>query len=324
MNKIANKRVNLTPEKRRKLPATLALDKELMKNNTKENNPDSSINILIRELAIPFLGSLVPGTYLWLGIIFSVVPPIALLLGAFTINASGISFDLLSYLSKIMQNIRSGAWILFLVISYVLGAIVSKQDPKITDQKSFKRISKNFIGNDMDVGSVLACTSVDNCEYPYPNFYNYAQKRGLDHLLPLIQWGENPGSKSKPYINKLKLHIELRSPTAYRTLVRNEAHIRLTNTVWHSSILLRYCCIFGIFVALLSFIISLSSLDPARPFHTIIRYTLSAVSFPAFTLLFSEYIRVNIEKIFHWQRLREIFYVLETYYIVFDNNTGKC
>ncbi|MCD4830837.1 MAG: hypothetical protein K8R02_03395 [Anaerohalosphaeraceae bacterium] len=290
----------------------------------KEKEPDSSINILIRELAIPFLGSLVPGTYLWMGIIFSIIPPIALLLGVFSINTSGVSFDLLSYLSTIIQNIRSGSWILFLVISYVLGAIISMQDPKITDQRSFKRICKHFLDKNIEIGNHMACTSMKTCEYPYPNLYDYVKKRGLNHLLQLIPWGEVPDIKSKAYINKLKLHIELSSPDAYRILVRHEAHIRMTNTVWHSSILIRYCCLFGIIVTLFSLIISIFNPTQGKPFYSILRYTLSSVAFPAFTLLISEYIRVNIEKVFHWQRLRELFFILETYYKICGNDAGKC
>lgn len=288
-----------------------------MKSPIKEKHNESTINILIRELAIPFLGSLVPGTYLWMGILFSIIPPLSLLIGAFTINDSGASFNLLSYLSTIIQNIKSGSWILFLVISYVLGAIVSKQDPKITDQKSFKRIAGQISSEGNEMGNDLACTSPENCEYPYPNLYDYMKKRGFGHLLKLITWKENPDLKSKAYINRLKLDIELNSPDAYRTIVRNEAHIRLTNTVWHSSILIRYCCLFGIVFVFISFILSILSSAPNKPFHTILRYSLSSIAFPLFTLLISEYVRRNIEKVFHYQRLRELFYILETYDTIF-------
>lgn len=279
---------------------------------------DNSVNVIIRELAIPFLGSLVPGIYLWLGIIFSIIPPIALI---FTLNNYSENFDLLLYLSTILHNIRSGSWFLFILIAYVLGAIVSKQDPKITDQKSFTRISKN-LGKQSNIGNTLACTNLENCEYPYPNFSDYIEKRGLNHLLPLIPWKENPDLKSKAYINKLKLHVELCSPTAYLILVRNEAHIRLTNTVWHSSILIRYCCIFGIVLTLITSIFTLSNQSALNFVNANIRYIISAAVFPAFVLLITEYIRINIEKVFHWQRLRELIFIFETYYII-CNDTKK-
>ena len=302
--------------------AYVSIGKLSMEKLTQSKESDNPVNILIRELAIPFLGSLVPGTYLWLGIIFSIVPPIALLLGVFTLKTSS-DFDLLMYLSTIIQNVKSGSWFLFIVIAYVLGAIVSKQDPKITDQRSFARISSQLNKTD-GIKETLACTILENCEYPYPNLSDYIEKCGLNHLLPLIPWRENPRLKSKAYINKLKLHIELRSPTAYRTLVRNEAHIRLTNTVWHSSILIRYCCVFGFFVILISSIFTLANQNAIKSLYANIRYILSAAVFPAFVLLISEFIRINIEKVFHWQRLRELFFIFETYFKLYGDQGEKC
>lgn len=293
-----------------------------MTENRKEKGIDSSVDTVVRELAIPFLGSLVPGIYLWLGIIFAVLPPIALLLGASSFSPSAARFDFLSNLPAILIDVRSGPWVLFIVIAYVLGAIVSKQDPKITDQESFKRISKAIDKNHLV--TALACSKVEDCEYPYPNLSEYFETKGLKHLVPLIPWKDNPGQKSKAYINKLKLHTELGFPYAYRVLVRNEAHIRLTNTVWHSSILIRYCCMFGLAIASILTVFLLPTQIKAYPLDVILMYCISAAVFPLLVLLVSEFVRINIEKIFHWQRLRELFYIFETYYKVCHESEKKC
>ena len=293
-----------------------------MRKNRKEKGIDSAVGILVRELATPFLGSLLPGVYLWLGILLSVLPPIYLLLGASTFSPLETKFDFLSNLSVIVNDVKSGSWVLFIIIAYVLGAIVSKQDPKITDGKSFKRISKTIDNNLL--ATALACSKVENCEYPYPNLSEYFEERGLHHLVPLVPWREDSGLKSKAYINKLKLHVELGSPYAYRALVRNEAHIRLTNTVWHGSILIRYCSMFGIFVASILVVFLLATQDQSFPLHVVLMFCISAFVFPALVLLVSEFIRINVEKIFHWQRLRELFFVFETYYKVCHKPEDQC
>jgi hypothetical protein len=44
---------------------------------------------------------------------------------------------------------------------------------------------------------------------------------------------------------------------------------------------------------------------------------------PAFVLFTGEYIRTRIENFIHYQRLREIFYVLETAFIAFRGDWSK-
>jgi hypothetical protein len=272
--------------------------------------------VVIRELAIPFMGSLVPGIYLWMGLLFSIVPPLSLLLGSLSASGAGAAFNFLDYLTTITQSIKSGSWVLFIVISYVLGAILSKQDPKLTDQKSFDRISSQFEAEGKDPRKDLACTSRKECEYPYPFLYDYLEKRGLTDLLDYIVWHGRPDQKSKAYINQLKIEVELKDPAVYQNLVRNEAHIRLSNTIWHSTILLRYCSLFGIALVALSSIILLAASGDRSPVD-ILGYCLGSIAFPAFILMIGEYFRVNIEKYFHFQRLREFFCILRTHYMLF-------
>lgn len=288
------------------------------------------------EFMVDFLGGLVPGSLFLIGALFSLLPPLHLFYClSNNQNDTSIAKPILLFLEKAQQT-PNMIWIAFfsfiIAISYVLGHLFYRRGPKEPDRKSFTTVSKSVLLNKPDYLSdeeylkrELACTNEKDCEFPYPYLREYLGQRGLCHLCPFVVWknGETDLYRSKTYINLLKIRLKYNFPDKISNLIRNEAHVRLASSTWYVSRALRVCSILGtliIIVAILIFIFIYFS----GSFGTFLRKFTSYVPFliaPLFILSTSEYMRSRIEYFIHYQRLREVFYVLETAYSAFGDKT---
>jgi len=77
-----------------------------------------------------------------------------------------------------------------------------------------------------------------NVQWPYQNISMYLEAR-LPHLKSLVPWGpdyqtaqQSKFKRTKTYMNVLKNQIRFYLPDKYLTIARNEAHVRLSSSLW--------------------------------------------------------------------------------------------
>ena len=173
-----------------------------------------------------------------------------------------------------------------------------------------------------------ACDAEDNCEFPFPYLSDYLAKRGHYHLLPLVPWKIDSNNKegnlrSKTFINMIKIRLQTYFQRQYKMIVRNEAHIRLSTSTWHMTRTLSIVAMFGFIAAILEMITIyfVHKINFDQDFPRLIVVLKVCMPFflpPLFILVFASYAKKMSEKFIHYQRLREVFYVLELAYTVLD------
>jgi hypothetical protein len=215
-----------------------------------------------------------------------------------------------------------------LLFAFVMGHLFYRYDPKKADKDSFKFLVKMFergltqdqrkdpsYQDDYKNGN-LGCAKEDDCEFPYPNYGNYLTQRGLIHLLPFILWKDATDKRrSKIYINLLKVRLRYYYPNKIGSIIRIESHIRLASSTWYVAGILRSISIFGILIAACALFSTrnLNQLTLSQSFA----WHLPALLSPTIVLVFSWFARRTIRGFFHYQRLREVFFVLETTFTAF-------
>ncbi len=291
-----------------------------------ENGKIASIGqrMALQEYFVDFLGGLVPGVLFLVAATLSIVPAFYSLGAALSQKHGEPFLQVLQELFRAIQQTPSAIWfILFaggILFAYIIGHIFYRHDPKTPDRKSFPRLKKQQ-ENDQDetLRRNLGCTNESECEFPYPYYHLYLEQRGFGHLCSLVPWKGSSYHRSKGYINLLKIRLRYYFPEKCGTIIRNEAHVRLASSTWYVSKLLTRFGILGVLVTGSAMAISLStaqfqSIPSAFSWHI-----LPIVS-PITVLLLSYYFRWTIQKFIHYQRLREVFYVLETAYTAFKSD----
>jgi hypothetical protein len=172
----------------------------------------------------------------------------------------------------------------------------------------------------------------DWVHFPYSNLHQYLLKRKLSHLAQMVpDWSREeevrrrnsanslekqtsddalqPDSKggvgrTKQFINLLKVRLEFMFPERYGVIARNEAHVRLMSSVW-------YCARTLIIASTLGVLLGVAANWPqvGRAGFQHIELFLLPV---AILLTARIFVQDTIERVFHYQRIREIFFVLET------------
>jgi hypothetical protein len=232
-----------------------------------------------------------------------------------------------------------------ITLSYVVGHFFFRRTPKKPDMLSVWRTKNELIGDTPAVflsedirrdRSVFSKTREGielffgrvprivkkferkkkiDVQFPYLYIREYLEHRGMHHLVKIIPWkGKDPKTHSrrtKSFINLLKIRLEFVFPEKCGNITRNEAHIRLMSSMWYMSCYLQR-------IGILSFIISLGNLiingligSEWRKFCLI---CWSPLLCSMLIIIGTWLMRLIIEKFFHYQRVREIVYVLETAY----------
>ena len=287
---------------------------------------------IIREFFIDFLSSLVPG------FLFTMFAIPVLISAAAVLSQGELAWD------KIRTDIEpyhAELWCLTFVLSYVLGCVFSRRDPKVPDQKSAAYIlRKDWSGRSRAVIQKKASAEKKNEEYyrheekfswfkryqaakelahgdggqfPYSHLYEYLVARNLNHLAEHVPWrGNDPAidARSKMFINILKVRLQFMNQKQCGEIIRNEAHIRMMSSVWYAALLLEQV-----------YLVLLSVLLIASPFNGLMRMRgfWSILVLILVLLAAAEWLRRIIITFLHYQRVREIVYVLETAYTAWIN-----
>jgi hypothetical protein len=265
--------------------------------------------VSIRELVVDFLGSLVPGLIFVIAAIATFLWPLKAALQLLLSRLDPAAFDTFyANAETLLTSLRIELTLFFIMLSYVAGSMFYRQDPKKPDLKSFHTVK-----NSIDLTKWVARNDED-CEFPYNQFHVYLESRGLHHLVPLAPWSQ-PDSKgvkrTKNFVNMLKMRLLFHHSKHLGNITRNEAHIRLMSSTWYMAGQLRrvaraaviLSAITSVLAAILSWRDALQMAVPAVP-ALVVWYV-------------AHWSQRTIEQFLHYQRVREVIFVLETAYIAF-------
>jgi len=267
----------------------------------------------IRELIVDFLGSLVPGLVFVSCAVVIVAWPVtsALQQALTTLGSPRTVANIYADIAQLATAVRVELTVLLVMVAYVAGHLFYRQDPKIPDERSFRRTVSR---TDEWVADF------DNCEFPYLHFDRYLKSRGLTHLLQLTEWCAT-GRRTKNFVNILKIRLFFEHPEKCGSVAKNEAHVRLMASTWYMSRALKYLAgAVAIFTVVTAFtFMGPWSEDSLRPglLHSIPAAPAVLVLLVAFGTQ-----RV-IERFLHYQRVREVIWVLETAYVAYRGSPER-
>ena len=227
--------------------------------------------------------------------------------------ASHTTIDVLKIISSLNTTATIEVSILILMVSYVIGTIFFRRDPKLPDEHSYKKCVKPSQIKDPTGWVVREDKDGLDIQYPYRYLYEYLMKRNLLHLAKLVPWkGTEPNTydrRTKIFINMLKARLEFYFPEKCGTIIKNEAQIRLMSSLWYvatSLITFSFIGIFLLVVMIFCFLLKFSQL----PLNIVFSFLLTV-----FVIINSYLAKLNIQKFFHYMRVREVVIVLENVYV---------
>lgn len=285
--------------------------------------PETEVRGTIRDFILPIvelLGILVPGVIFIFAFIPSVIIPLVTILQVAERPTANIP---LPSENLVIHFISPGFGTLFIlsVFSYVVGHLFFRQDPKIPDEHSFKKVRKTIkeegpvrLGDkEKEYNAKNNLPNEYNLEFPYRYLKEYLQDRGMKHLADIVPWsGTEPKSyplRTKHFINILKVRLEFLFPYQYLRIQRNEAHVRLMSSMWYAAKSLIYASSIGVIIGMISIIVSLIIMKSLWP----VPYFIS-ILLPTLVLVLSIVLKCHIESFLHYQRIREVVFILETAY----------
>lgn len=282
----------------------------------------------VHEFLIDFLGGLVPGILFTVAAFFAVFLPLhGMFLACCPEQSKSLdAYSLKELVSELLGKsantpnmIWIAAFVFGLILSYVVGHLFYRRDPKEADKKSFRLISRSRRAREESVESLrrdYACANEVECEFPYAHFDEYLKARDHVHLLRLIPWVKDRTQRSKTYINRLKVRLAYYFPDKCRPIIRNEAHVRLATSTWYVGGALYWLSGAGLALACVAISIVCFRGFCDSGWHAV-SWALPILAGPVLVLSAAIYSRHSIEKFIHYQRLREVFYVLELAYTAF-------
>jgi hypothetical protein len=293
----------------------------------------------VEEFLVDFLGGLIPGVLFFAAAAVVAFPVMhAVLRQEGRTNHPDLEGAALATIAA-TKDTPNALWfallVVVLLVSYVVGHLFYRHDPNGPDRRSFRWLARRRQYRDTDLSiqpikrwlwlvfcpwkldrkealrEELACENWEECQFPYPHYDEYLRKRGLNHLLPWAVWTSEPAHRTKNYINRLKILLRQRHPDKCASIVRNEAHVRLATSTWYVSGILLVLSVAGLASLFILAIVSVRS-HANLLLAVMLGEYLPALSCCLAVLLFALYARISIAQFLHYQRMREVYYVLET------------
>lgn len=242
-----------------------------------------------------------------------------LLLFGFSFLISSYGIELKIEFFKNLFDLKFEFSIVFLVLSYVVGFIFFRKGPKKADVKSVSTIWEDIEKDNPPIDIEEKSNLEEKVQWPYEYLKRYLSKR-LPHLAELVPWdpkeckvaGEKCFLRTKHFMNVLKEQIRFYMPDKYFIVARNEAHVRLSSSVWYVMKSLFVISIFAFIAIGVIYIIKLTNIT--NPITHFLFRTYLLFSFSVIVL--SKFIQREIQKFLFYQRVREIVYILNIAYQV--------
>ena len=270
----------------------------------------------IRDFLVDLLGSLVPGVLFVFLAVSALLWPVWSL-GRVLQEATPIGPQFFEQIAKTSEVFRFELVAFFIVASYVAGHFLFRQDPKNPDVESYKRTSRTFSEEEAEhwvvqKGPGEGPDDEPDVQFPYRYLREYLTSRELTHLADLVPWEGNDKStwhkRTKSFINILKIRLMFYFPDRCGQTTRNEAHVRLMSSVWYASSTLRPIAVIGVATALVAGGVAAVDAGEFRP-NFLVPMSMSLLVF-----LLATWTKGTVERFLHYQRVREVIFVLETAY----------
>ena len=260
-------------------------------------DPKDTSRVPVQDIVVDMLGSLVPGILYVTALFPAIISPLNTLIERIT-GGAGHLFDT-SLFSPFSTTVAIAFAAFGVIFAYVIGHLFFRQNPAAADSASWNRVKK---ADEEDPG-----------DYPYLNLKEELSRRGLDYLAKRVPWSlsvqNSHHRRTKHFVNALKIRIGLSLPGKIGTIARNEAHIRLSSSLWHSFRALQRPATAGLAIGVLANLVSNWQFTipwpPATP---------TAMILPSIVLAIISPVTRAVERTLRYQRRREIFFILETAY----------
>lgn len=221
-----------------------------------------------------------------------------------------------SGLVRLCETNRALLSIVLLVAAYVVGYVIRLYSIDDLDRISARHVVQqwasgvdpNGVEGAMDDAWVTRGEPDD--KYPYYYFKEYLVKRGLSHVASLVTWG-SPGSgrgkRTKALVNMMKLEVSQKRPDLSANIESNEAHVRLLFGTWRAIQTSLPVVVLGSLLSLAGGV-GLTNMIAGLP----VPHGLYAIWFAGDVLLVAGMVwtRRIIQKLFHYQRVRELTYIV--------------
>jgi len=276
----------------------------------------------LREFIVDVLGSLVPGTAFLVAALPAFVLPMA---AAVLALLPASKWPLPHFEGGVPASIGTIVFILlpallaFLTFGYIAGHLFFRQDPKRADTASFRTTLRSKVADGMvRMDSPSAGTSAAKkkgelppVEFPYRDLKTYLKDRGLLYLAELVPWDgteDTESRRTKHFINALKIRIHLECPPLAELLARTEAHVRLSSSMWYVCGVLLWMS--GIGAVVYGAAITATNMVAALPDV----HLGPIIALPGLTFVTAFLAMTGIERSLHYQREREVLFILESAY----------
>ena len=153
----------------------------------------------------------------------------------------------------------------------------------------------------------------EKLHWPYKDLRKFLGNR-VPHLNSMVTWGnEKQRPPSRREINAVKEAIQLALPDNYAPIARQEGHARLISSIWF--ICRTFKRLSGmVFVVLVLFMVlfkeTYGSLNNYEQFVYLANIILNGAIW-----LVATWVKIIIEKTFHYQRVRELLLILNIAYL---------
>lgn len=315
-----------------------------MPGKTKEES-STTWDWIFQGFFVDFLGKLMPGFFFLVFSTTALFPTVYVIIRQNPEDSCGmVFFDNFQKLSAAIDAMWPLIVIGAVFLSYTFGHLFYRMEIKVPDRVSFLwlKIKSKFTGE--NPASDFACTTFANCEFPYPYIANYLHTRGFDHLIGFVRWkqekrGEAKNKiksqpeelpqdgktkwRSRKYVDILKIRIfnaaSANSPLV-RNIVRNEAHVRLSSSIWYASMYLLLIATLGIVTILFIGSHHENISIPGVLAKLCYRGPLMA---PVLVMVISLICLIAVTGFLHGLRIRELFYILEIAYDLYCDEPEK-
>lgn len=262
---------------------------------------DSIEKITLTDIIVETLGMMVPGALVMFSFAVTILLPLYFAAAQFSSEAVTKALQMNGSLTFLQSGLLG---ICLLIIAFVSGTLFFRLSPKTVDQLSAAQLSET----DLTDGAVTRdCVKGSHVEFPYRFLRSYFSNRGLDYLAQHIPWdGNEANGRTKHFANALKIRIQIAAPDAYQLLAKNEAHVRLSSSLWYACGVIVEMAILGIIITIALFI-ALLNMNTAA-----LGPPIAALGICVCMLGLAQVFRSAIVKSFHYQRVREISQILET------------
>jgi hypothetical protein len=291
-----------------------------------EPSAEHKYRVATQDFLVDGLGGLIPGILFLLGIVVVLAPALQALCGAMAPTLDEVSLTgSLEALLKASQNTPNMIWIAgfgcALMLSYFLGLLFYRLDPKTPDRKSFAGLAKGGLSDQSMrernewLRQNYGCDNERDCEFPYPYLRSYLKQRGHDHLLYLVPWFDNTSRRSKTHLNRLKIRLKYFCPEKCWPIVRNEAQVRLATSMWYVADVLKKISVCGLAAVVVAICVAYFHVRTNPMSSEILwkfaRWAFPLVLSPVLAFSVSKFCKTRVERFVHYQRLHEVFYILE-------------